>query len=137
MIRWGYLTLVDRDDRPFEREKKVSKHPRHQLGDIKRLVLFTNERRPTPKPLMTRPRIMDQNPTVSVCKAPPIVNTTAPTNRVPCRPIISPTRPAASDVAIEREKRKGERTRSAADRITASSTQLNAPISRTATIVPT
>ena len=58
-----------------------------------------HERRPTPNPLIRRPNIIVQNPVVKVWIKPPIVNTTAPTKRVPLRPIRSPTRPAAMEVA--------------------------------------
>lgn len=49
---------------------------------------------------MTRPIIIVQKPTVKVWTAPPIVKTTAPMNRVPFRPIMSPTLPAATEVTF-------------------------------------
>lgn len=61
--------------------------------------------------------------------APPTVKITAPTHRVPFRPIISPTRPAATDVTFA--------TRSAKDANRGTRYVLKAPISSTATMVPT
>lgn len=60
------------------------------------------ERSPTPHPLITLPAIIVQNPTVNVCTAPPIVNTTAPMNRVPLRPSRSPIVPAAIEVTDDK-----------------------------------
>jgi len=61
---------------------------------------ITDESKPTPSPLVIRPKTIVQNPIVNVWIAPPIVNITAPANRVPFRPIASPTRPAATEVTV-------------------------------------
>jgi hypothetical protein len=63
----------------------------------------TYDSSPTPRPLMIRPRTRIVNEGVNACVAPPIVNTSAPMNSVPLRPIMSPTRPAAREVTIEVE----------------------------------
>jgi len=60
----------------------------------------TDESKPTPSPLVIRPKTIVQNPTVTVWIAPPMVNIMAPANSVPFRPMISPTRPAATEVTI-------------------------------------
>jgi len=73
----------------------------------------THDNNPTPHPLMILPKTIIPNPFVKVCIAPPIVKTSAPIKRVPFLPIMSPTRPAARDVATRGvsigifERRKG------------------------------
>jgi hypothetical protein len=57
-----------------------------------------HDRSPTPSPLITRPMTISTKPVVKVCTAPPIPKTTAPANRVPLLPIMSPICPAAIDV---------------------------------------
>ena len=70
------------------------------------------------------------NPVVKVCTAPPMPKITAPANKVPLLPKMSPICPAAMEVTCEM------------DQITAkkgliAESLLKAPISSTATIVPT
>jgi hypothetical protein len=89
----------------------------------------TYDRRPTPAPLIIRPKTITPKPVVNVCTAPPIVNTNAPTKSVPFRPITSPTRPAARDVA------KSEFSLPGTEIYTEDVP--NAPTSNTATILPT
>ncbi len=89
MFWGGYFTLVYGNNGSF-REVSTRLHSKRERG--------THESKPTPKPLTTLPTIIDQNPTVNVCIAPPMVNATAPLSNVPFLPKLSPTRPAASKV---------------------------------------
>lgn len=59
-----------------------------------------HDRSPTPNPLIIRPITMTANPVVNVCTAPPSVKMIAPMKSVPLRPMISPTRPAATLVTV-------------------------------------
>lgn len=58
----------------------------------------THDSKPTPKPAMIRPMTMTQKPEVNVWMAPPKAKTSAPMKSVPLRPMMSPMRPAATDV---------------------------------------
>lgn len=90
----------------------------------------TNDNSPTPKPLTIRPTTMIVKPLVKVWIAPPIVKTMAPMNRVPLRPMISPTRPAAMVVAAHKGQ-LGQVQKHSYVYVP------RAPSSSTATIVPT
>jgi hypothetical protein len=95
-------------------------------------MIDTHDNRPTPNPEINLPITMLGMPPVKVWIAPPIVKITAPVNRVPLRPIASPTRPAASEVTVEHQNRmRGLRRASKSVE-----SVLNAPISSTETINP-
>lgn len=70
---------------------------------------IAHDNKPTPAPLTIRPNTIVQNPLAKVWMSPPTVKTQAPINRVPLRPIISPTLPAAIEVT-EDEDEHGKRT---------------------------
>lgn len=78
---------------------------------------------------MNLPITIDTNPAVKVWIRPPMLNITAPLNRVPFRPIPSPIRPAAIEVTA--------RGQDVCTRHNLRGNSLKAPISSTATIVPT
>lgn len=87
MVRRRYLALINRHNGPV-RESARDKQCKEKTCDSK----------PTPNPLTTLPMTIVLKPTVKVCMMPPSVNTNAPTNSVPRRPIMSPTLPDATDV---------------------------------------
>jgi hypothetical protein len=60
-----------------------------------------HDKSPTPSPLITRPKTMILNPVVRVCMDPPMPKITAPANKVPLLPKISPICPAAIDVTCD------------------------------------
>lgn len=62
---------------------------------------ITHDKNPTPKPDITRPRTMVENPLVKVWIAPPIVNVTAPMKRVSRRPRRSPSFPEMMEVTMK------------------------------------
>lgn len=72
----------------------------HDRTEIKR----PHDKRPTPSPLITRPTTMVLNPVVKVCTAPPMPKITAPANKVPLLPKISPICPAAMEVTCEMDQ---------------------------------
>ena len=74
-----------------------------QLRVPKSTATDTHERRPTPRPDTMRPTTMTQKPGVKVWIAPPTAKMTAPKKRVPRLPMMSPTRPAATEVTAVRE----------------------------------
>ena len=86
-----------------------------------------HDNKPTPNPLTTLPATIDQNPNVQVWITPPIVKMAAPIHKVPFRPTMSPTEPAARDVPRGGVKESMFDTKR---------DKQNAPISSTATIVP-
>ena len=88
VVWWRYLTLIYWNDSPWRQDSVYGSKDDN----------ITHESNPTPNPLTSRPRIIDQTPTVNVWMSPPTVNTTAPPHKVHFRPTISPILPAATDV---------------------------------------
>lgn len=102
------------------------------------LTLYSREQA-DPKPEKIRPRTITQKPGVKVWMAPPTAKTTAPLKSVPRLPMISPTCPAATDVTAQKEVSRNIviSQNSALLGFACEANAPKAPISRTATIVPT